>query len=521
MKRLEFEHLISELLDGSISEADFLRVEAELHVDAEARAYYYQMLMLDNGLSEIAGETDSFQVVEAGPKSRWWIPASIAAAITAMAAFVYLAPDGQETQLADISEVGAQASGFAVVTGQAGVEWENSDDIADYGLLPPGSHSLKAGLVQLELFSGVHVVIEGEAEFEILSPMEMRLKSGKMRASVPEPAHGFIVHTPNGEIVDLGTEFALDASEEGSELHVIDGEIEWHPDNAEMTLMEQGDALAWKDQQRSTPTTQASDFVGIAEFGNRLSASQEQRFRTWQTSLEKLRRDERLIANFDMDAAAAPARQIPSYSSLSSAGAVVAAKEVVDRWGHSSGAYDFSRTGSRLRVNVPGSHGSITFAAWVKINSLDREFNSLFLTEGHDKGEPHWQILSDGRMFFSVKKRDTFDDKHIFYSDSIWDPSKSGQWMHLATTYDLEANVVSHYVDGQRVARQDIPASYRVTDVRIGAASIGNWSEPPAYCKSDPSFAIRNLNGSIDDFFLFSGALSAVEIQSLYENAKP
>ena len=520
MKWSEFEHLVSDLLDGSISEADFLRVEAELHVDEKARAYYYQMLMLEDGLGEIAGESQSLEVVRSAPGRRWWVPASIAAAVAVASVFAFVRPTDEELrEVAQQSE--SQAAGFAVVTGQAGASWGGQAAVEDFGLLPPGRHSLVDGLVQLELFSGVNVVIEGAAEFEILSPMEMRLVSGKMRASVPEPAHGFIVHTPDGEIVDLGTEFALDASASGSEVHVIDGEIEWHPDDAAMTLMEQGDALAWKDAKASAPTTSASDFVGMEEFSDRLHASQEERFRTWQNALQTLRSDGRLIANFDMDAAVAPARQIPSYSNAASAGAVVAAKEVVDRWGYASGAYDFSRTGSRLRVNVPGKHGSVTFAAWVKINSLDREFNSLFLTEGHEVGEPHWQILNDGRMFFSVKKRNTLDDKHIFYSAPIWNPSKSGQWMHLATTYDLSTGQVRHFVDGRQMSQESIPTEYRVEEVVIGAASIGNWSEPPAYCKSDPSFAIRNLNDSIDDFFLFSGALSPVEIQALYENAKP
>ena len=63
-----------------------------------------------------------------------------------------------------------------------------------------------------------------------------------------------------------------------------------------------------------------------------------------------------------------------------------------------------------------------------------------------------------------------------------------------------------------------IPENMRVDTVRIGAASIGNWSEP---MREDPHFAVRNLNGAIDEFAIFSGALSAEEIRELYEIGKP
>ena len=58
----------------------------------------------------------------------------------------------------------------------------------------------------------------------------------------------------------------------------------------------------------------------------------------------------------------------------------------------------------------------------------------------------------------------------------------------------------------------------RVDKIRIGAASIGNWSEPE---RNDPHFAVRNLNGSIDEFILFNAALSAAEIDQLYQAGKP
>ncbi|MDI1310997.1 LamG-like jellyroll fold domain-containing protein, partial [Prosthecobacter sp.] len=143
-------------------------------------------------------------------------------------------------------------------------------------------------------------------------------------------------------------------------------------------------------------------------------------------------------------------------------------------------------------------------------------------TDGHDLGEPHWQIMNDGRLFFSVKKSESgkgHPDKHIFYSPVIWSPAQSGQWVMIATVYDPDGKQVTHYFNGKPISREAIPDNYLVDRVYIGAASIGNWSEP-AYRK-DPEFAVRNLNGSMDEFLLFNAALLADEISRIYENGKP
>jgi len=205
-------------------------------------------------------------------------------------------------------------------------------------------------------------------------------------------------------------------------------------------------------------------------------------------------------------------------------GAIVAAARVADRWGVAGSALDFSPTGSRVRLTVPGEYGSLTLLCWVKINSLDRWYNSLFLTDGHELHEPHWQIMDDGRLFFSVKKNDTWDpkkgekNKHIFYSPPFWSTSMSGQWLMIATVYDVDARKVTHYLNVRPLSTEAIPPEYLVESVSIGNASLGNWGLPE---REDSHFAVRNLNGSMDEFALFSAALTSKEIENIYENGKP
>ena len=89
----------------------------------------------------------------------------------------------------------------------------------------------------------------------------------------------------------------------------------------------------------------------------------------------------------------------------------------------------------------------------------------------------------------------------------------------LCTTYDVEHKKVTHYVNGESISTESIPDETLVEWIRIGPASICNWSQP--MYRTDPTFVVRNLNGSLDEFALLSGALTSEEIQSLYRAGNP
>ena len=551
MNSQERNQLIDALIEGDISEADFLRLEAELSVDPAARKAYYDRLALSTLLEAEAAQPSihshvpipvstqgkgtwewghgNFQTPD-WSRGRTWMAMAAAVVVLLGLAMMWFrpVPTGQSSVASVPTE--QRASGFAVMAGQANTVWENTAPLADGALVPAGRLQLASGVAQIELFSGVTLVVEGEAEFEILSPMEMSVTRGKIRARVPEPAHGFRIRTAEGEIVDLGTEFALNISASDSEVHVLDGEVEWHPRAETMRRMEKGEALRWgADGKGATLAANGAGFVGMAELSEKLASARQTRREEWQRFSATLRRDPRLVAYYQMGAADSWNRRLPNEAVSGAAtvceGAIVAAARVADRWGVPGGALDFSPAGSRVRVNVPGEYRSLTLLAWVKINSLDRWYNSLFLTDGAKVTQPHWQIMDDGRLFFSVKKRDRWDakqgekDKHHFMSPPIWTASLSGQWLMIATTYDVDARKVTHFLNGRAISEEAIPEEYLVDKVTIGAASLCNWSEP--VYRTDAHFAVRNLNGSMDEFAFFAAALTPKEIEDIYEHGKP
>ncbi|MDG2254850.1 MAG: hypothetical protein P8L49_07800 [Opitutaceae bacterium] len=517
--------LIDELLDGSISEADFLRLEAELRVNPEARQAYYRRLKLNHAL---ATEAEALvETVETPPMPFWVEHARALVGIAAIALFVMMGIMGWQlnnsNSSSEIAIAEPSATGYAILTEHSDAVWKNRPYLNRGDLMPQGNIQMSSGIAQLELFSGVTVIIEGEAEFEIHSPMEMTVANGKIRALVPTAAQGFKISTASGDVIDLGTEFALDVTSEHADMHVLQGEIEWHPTSKAKRLLTDGESLRWTGTGIPSSIGFETDTYPVMEdFARRFSAQRQERRNSWNEHSTLLRTDRRVLAYFPMNQNGVSGRQLIDVSGSNLHGTIVSARNAADRWDQSSSALNFSPTGSRVRVAIPGEHSSLTLHCWARIDSLDRMYNSLFLTDGHELNEPHWQIMNDGRLFFSVKKQDGApgkgNDKHIAYSPSFWNPSLSGKWFQIATAYNVDEKTTTHYVNGKVVSKDRIPDQYVVETVKIGNASIGNWNEPT---RADPKFALRNLNGAIDEFAIFNQALSSSEIADLYQKGRP
>lgn len=563
MTPAERSRLIDSLLDGEISEADFLRIEAELLVDSDVRAEYYDRLKLQLLLErEAADHAEAAEHAEATasrdattteaavgradlPTRRAAYLLTAAALLTLAASLLVILPrivpsDADRASLpagplaATALPAESKAKGFALLGGQSDAVWDGPA-VESGSLLPAGTLKLISGLAHIELFSGVQMVVEGRAEFSIESPMEVRVARGRVRAYVPDAAKGFRVLTDQGEVIDLGTEFAIDVGAAGTRVDVLDGEVELRHggSEAQRVLGGQSQRLTAAGIKASTDSGEVS-IVSPQEFHRSLDRRLVERVQRWQQRMASLRTQSDPIAYYRTDPADRWSRRWDNIArleaedgggteTLASDGAIVAARRTPDRWGRPDAALDFSRTGSRVRVDVPGQYQNLTLITWVKINSLDRWYNSLFLTDGHERFEPHWQMMNDGRLFFSVKARQRNQDgaaaQHIFYSPPIWDASLGGQWIMLAVVYDTDAQRVTHYVDGKAVSREAIPADHLVDTIRIGAASIGNWSEP--MYRTDPEFVVRNLNGSMDEFAMFAAALSDEQILNWYQAGNP
>lgn len=522
----ERNQLIDDLLDGSISEADFLRLEAEMDVSREARDAYYDRVSLTTMLRDEAGISSSKTTIAPFPRSshaRIAVPSAVAAAIIALAAIGGWVLGHRSGDVSPrLAQQEPEASGFAVLSESSGAKWTSDFSLSRGDLVPGGPLTLQEGTIQLDLFSGVTVVVEGGTEFEVISPMELFVTRGKVRAQVPEPAQGFRIRTHTGDLVDLGTEFSLDVTPDHADVSVVDGKVEWHRGDELVRTLVEGEAYRHGLDGNDEEISFKEDSVRrITDVEKELLSQRKERRETWLAHRSSFANDPRLLVYYPMTGNSGSRRELVDASPNHRNGVIVGAHRTADRWGTDNAAIDFSPAGSRVRTVIPGEFESVTFYCWVRIDSVDRWYNSLFLTDGHELHEPHWQIMNDGRMFFSVKAVEERGkkDKYIAYSPSIWTPADSGKWMQLATVYDGKNYTTTHYSNGKEISRDVIPNGLRPDKVTIASASIGNWSEPRH--RTDPEFAVRNLNGAIDEFAIFSEALSGDEIQTLYQLGRP
>jgi len=157
------------------------------------------------------------------------------------------------------------SGGVARITGLVDCHWGEGQPTFQFGDLVTGGGrvTLEEGLLQLTFNSGAKVIIQGPASFVAESAMNARLEHGKLSAIVSESARGYTVKTPTAEVVDLGTEFALEVEADGAtELHVLEGDVIARQLRSEGEL--HGEAIQARKSQALRFGNQAENVIRIA-----------------------------------------------------------------------------------------------------------------------------------------------------------------------------------------------------------------------------------------------------------------
>lgn len=400
-------------------------------------------------------------------------------------------------------------SAVAVLTRLVNAEWEpSSPQPATNALLSPGTLRLKSGVAQIEFFEGARVVLEGPAELKLVSVDEAYCSRGRLSAHVPSEARGFKIGTPKGMIVDLGTEFGLAIDGNNAQVHVFKGEVELHQGGA-MQSLKQGQGVAFSDPGAPRALkADAADFLSVDDLESRTAASQRAMRDLWLRRSREWNDDPALRLRFDFEdgEGVRALRNRALRSPVAPDGSLVGCAWTQGRWSGKT-ALAFRSAGDRVRLSLPGEFASMTLAAWVRVDGLDRQFNSLFMSQGWANAATHWQITHDGRIRFGVAS-DGSSRNADFDSPVVVTPERFGQWLHLALVYDAGTAEVRHYVDGERVSSRPVQ---HVHPLRPGIAELGNWNDPNRRDRTP----IRNLSGAMDEFAVYDRALDDDGVRSL------
>lgn len=123
-----------------------------------------------------------------------------------------------------------------------GARWDRRGAMPEGQRILQGRLRLLEGAAALLFDSGAVMLLAGPTDLDLESRGRALLRSGKVTVEASE-AYGFTVRTPKGEVVDLGTEFAVAVESGGAtEVHVLQGEVSWE-DRGTSRVFQTGEAV--------------------------------------------------------------------------------------------------------------------------------------------------------------------------------------------------------------------------------------------------------------------------------------
>ncbi|RFC46876.1 MAG: ferric-dicitrate binding protein FerR, regulates iron transport through sigma-19 [Verrucomicrobia bacterium] len=410
------------------------------------------------------------------------------------------------------------ARSLAVVNHILGATWRAGDQVLRPGdLIGPSRIRFESGLLQLQFFNGVQAVIEGPADFEILSAEESFCHRGRFHAIVPPQANCFRVRTAQGELIDFGTEFGLEVSPDGAEVHVFDGEVAFQTDDDRIpTRLGVGRAALIPTVGRAQPREANADlFASYREVNQMQAMSTEKRLAEWYQSSLFWRTHPATLAYFDFEekdylTGTFRGETMGPYRDPV-AGLLVGAQLHQGRWPGKAGLA-FSRTSDRVRIHVPGTHRALTLAAWIRVDNLEPRRHALLMSDGESEGSVHWAL--DGatqRLSFGASVSSGASASQIAIpSEPLATAELLDQWAFLATSYDADRGTVEHSINGRNIGRSLLE---KAPSLRIGVADIANWTSP------SPEDA--HFEGVIDELMIFSVPLTEDQLVGIARTGRP
>lgn len=558
MRNERLDILLDGHLDGSLSPADKTELEQMLREWEAARRQFWARASL-HGLSyaaaklNYAAETAAATANDVPPAKRvaprgtvnWlaWLPrwglalGLSAACVVAVGGWFllnrapvpnptssYNSDDGDEMaeDPSDIAPAPMDTHAVATLTRGAGVIWAygTNSDLEVGAPLDPGLLRLKSGVVEIQTLSGARMILEGPAELDLVSQQEARLQYGKLSAHVPERAHGFKVQVPGLTVTDLGTEFGVNRlPERPPEVYVFQGKVELALASTRQPaqLLTQGQGVEVQKEQVLPLQTNRVQFTSANELAERERAELQIRYAAWKQVNNEIDEDPGVLAHFNFDSDANAEGQLVNRARQASdvtGGTVTGCRQAEGRWPGKE-ALEFTNSEDRVQLEVPGRFSSLTYMAWIRIDSLPNRDNALALTDLRQPGEVHWQITRGGGLQLSVRlpAGDNAGDWVRAFSKHGLTPERFGLWTHVAAVCDGNRRTISFYINGRLSGTKRFK---KLPPLQLGMINLGNWSSREAQAGDH-----REFHGRMDEFTLLGRALSSKEIYRQYELGKP
>jgi len=497
--------LAERLRDHALADAEVAELDVLLAESVAARDAFAGLAMLTAELSHAHGRFTlpvPAAAQRAGPQTwflRRWLPLAIAACLALTAAFLWRYAPSRSTAHGSAIVTISNASGAVLLAD------ERVTSTTVGSTLRGGALHLRSGLLELTYPSGVVIVLESPARFDLRSATTLWLAEGNASANVPAPAIGFTIETPSASIVDLGTEFGVSAGAKSSEVHVFKGEVLIKNKN-------EPDSLRLTENRASRIDTQTRTPTGIDYKPERFMRTLEEP----GSSYRDLIRQYDPIAYYRMRITS-DATQLVDVSAQHLHGQIVC--------GTSERTSAPGKIGAGLGLGGPATHSyavvpdfplapaALTVCAWVKAESRPRwasiAKNWAKNPARSERGQFHFGLWhDDGSLEVHVHDR---TGAEIGVRDTV--PLPLGEWQFVAFTVD--GSTLRLFRDGREIATAPCIglSSTGPTALALGVKlDAGRQPEP-----NTPGF----WHGTLDELAVFHRALSPDQIRTLFQATPP
>jgi hypothetical protein len=504
MNGRELEAAFQRLLDGTLPPEDLAALNAALKEDPDRVETYLDCVELHMMLADQAGsrrvKSPFPGLIETKVRQlqRRTLRTSL---LAAAAAFVLLGLILRLTQVPPeppLLTFRTTPDTLLVVDHPGGDDAPPRPDALDVG----SRVTLRQGVAELAFASGVRAIIKAPADLTVRAADFIELRRGEGWFEVPTEAVGFTVQTEELRVTDLGTEFGvLSLADAADEVHVLTGRVEAegrHGLRARETLAA-GQARACDPVGRLDPTPVRGD-----RFLTTLPASLPH-----------------LHWSFDGEdplqvAGTLPAARSTTTRTLDKDASLPGQRRVAGKRG---GALLFGGPGDEITTNWRGFEGRAarTFACWIKLQPGAPERLSSIVEWGHESQNHFWRVrvapgndASGNPAVLRVAYGVNWVDGETQLAD--------GNWHHVAVveTEALDASgfpVLRLYVDGNEENLTYLPRA------RATAAIETRPGLPLTIGRAYPQGG--SLRGTIDELFLFEGALPLSSIRELMNHHRP
>jgi len=511
-QELDFERILSQLTEGGLSQSDHQRLGKLIESDRLLRRRYldhcqmHAMLRSEHGLLT-ALTASANQPLIPGRRStmRKLMSWAAAASLLIVAVGIALLQVNREQH----PYRGVETAVLSKVVGARFDYGVNGEAIPTAGMsLRRGLYKLLNGGVEIEYKSGAVLVVRAPATFELVDEACVRLEDGQLAAHVPEEATGFRIESPGATVIDLGTDFAVQAvRDKESEVHVFQGEVlvDLHGDKsktAERLRLVTGEAAR-------------VDFLTGMPSGIDLNKQQFLRaLREGTSSYAQAILTMKPAVYYRMEPTGDGTQLIDTFGSGADA-TIHFGRENMPVWtaGKVGAALTLGGPAQQTYASAsqyPQAEGdTLSVAAWVYARSRPRWASIAKNWAGGDEhhGQFHFGLFEDsGELEAHIIDG---SGKEIFIRDQV--PLPLNTWHHVAFVAD--GTNLRLYRNGLEVDSQPYRQLHR--DTRIKALAIGTKLN---LLGTEPEERDFNMwDGRLDELAIFNHSLSRDDISQLHD----